>query len=312
MLMKRIFLLALAVLLLWSSGSLAKILSVPQRYQEKDQWCWAGVSQAVLEYYGTSKTQTQIAQYGTNGLNIWNWLWGSSTNPTRNGIDLILMHFAGLPTGKYSSYLSKTTVQYYIDGRKPFVIRWGWDSGGGHFVVGKGISGDYVYLMDPWNGPTVSTYSWVVRGSSHTWTHTLTNETAGPAPDLIVQTPVLNSQSLEPGQTLIISVKVHNQGDGTSKATTFRYYRSTDSTITRSDTFLGTDAVAQLNGGGTSNEKIYLAAPNKYGTYWYGACVDAVTDELSTSNNCSAGVNLGVRPPFTLTPMYHLLLRSAP
>lgn len=172
----------IVVILTWSNTCFSTVLNVPQRFQEKDQWCWAATSQAVLEYYGTYQTQTQIAQYGTNGVNTWNWLFSNSTNPTRNGIKLILMHFAQLTTAKHYSSKSLTRIKTEINARRPFVIRWGWDSGGGHFVVGKGIEGDKVYLMDPWYGPTINTFNWVVRGSSHTWTHTLTNNISGPLP----------------------------------------------------------------------------------------------------------------------------------
>ena len=167
----------LALLLVFSlvSGpAFATVLDVKQHYQEQDQWCWAGSSQAILEYYGTVRTQTQIAQYGTDGANTWNWLWGYSTNPTRNGIDLILLHFAKLASTPYGSSLLESSVRAQIDARRPFVVRWGWDTGGGHFVVARGIEGDNMYLMDPWYGPTINTYSWVVQGSSHTWTHSLT------------------------------------------------------------------------------------------------------------------------------------------
>jgi ABC-type bacteriocin/lantibiotic exporter with double-glycine peptidase domain len=164
--------------LIWADAAGATVLNVPQKNQEQDQWCWAACSQAILEYYGTLKTQTEIAQYGTDGANIWNWLYGSSSNPTRNGMDLILDHFAGLATTSYTSLLSQLRVGTEINARRPFVIRWEWVSGGGHFVVGKGIDGDYLYLMDPWYGPTINTYSWVCQGSTHTWTHSLTLTTS--------------------------------------------------------------------------------------------------------------------------------------
>jgi len=170
----------LALALLWTNAAFATVLNVPQRYQEQSQWCWAGCSQAILEYYGTSKTQTQIAAYGTQGVNTWNYLWDSRPldDPPRYGIDLILLHFAGLASSHNYSALSQSGVLNEINARRPFVIRWGWDNGGGHFIVGKGIDGDYVYLMDPWYGPTINTYSWVVHGSTHTWTHTLTLNSA--------------------------------------------------------------------------------------------------------------------------------------
>ena len=166
--------------LIYAHTAWAAVLTVPQKYQEQTQWCWSGCSQAILEYYGTMKTQTEIAQYGTDGANTWNWLYGSSTDPTRNGIDLILNHFASLATTPYASALSQLRVAAEIKVRRPFVIRWGWDSGDGHFVVGKGIDGDYLYLMDPWYGPTINTYSWVCQGSTHTWTHSLTLNTSPP------------------------------------------------------------------------------------------------------------------------------------
>jgi ABC-type bacteriocin/lantibiotic exporter with double-glycine peptidase domain len=166
--------------LLYAHTAWAAVLNVPQKYQEQTNWCWSACSQAILEYYGTKRTQTQIAQYGTDGANEWNWLYGSSSSPTRNGINLILNHFAGLATTPYASTLSQLRVATEIKAHRPFVIRWGWDSGGGHFVVGKGIDGDYLYLMDPWYGPTINTYSWVCQGSTHTWTHTLTLNTSPP------------------------------------------------------------------------------------------------------------------------------------
>ena len=49
-----------------------------------------------------------------------------------------------------------------------------------------------------------------------------------------------------------------------------------------------------LAASGTSAESISLTAPSSAGTYYYGACVDTVPDESSTTNNCSAGVRVDV------------------
>lgn len=171
--------------LLWAHAAFATVLNVPQKYQEQDQWCWAASSQAILAYYKTQKTQTEIAQYGTEGVNTWNWLVGSSphtsTDPARNGIDLILFHFAKLATYQWDWSISQTQVQSEIDARRPFVIYWAWDGGGGHFLVAKGIDGDYVTLMNPATGTSLNTYSWVQKGGGHTWTDTLTLNTSPPA-----------------------------------------------------------------------------------------------------------------------------------
>ena len=85
-----------------------------------------------------------------------------------------------------------------------------------------------------------------------------------------------------------------NVGDGESPATTLRYYRSADATISSSDTEVGTDAVGALSASGTSAESIDLTAPSTAGRYYYGACVEAVSGESDTTNNCSAAVQVDV------------------
>ncbi len=70
---------------------------------------------------------------------------------------------------------------------------------------------------------------------------------------------------------------------------TVRYHRSTDVTITTTDTEVGTDAVGTLAAAGTSSESISLTAPSPADTYYYGACVDSVTDESDTTNNKKPG-----------------------
>ena len=152
----------------------AEVLNIPDVHQEQDQWCWAGCSKAILDYYGFSFTQSQIAQFGTNGDNTWNWLYGESSNPTRKGIDLILYHFGSLVTQSYVRTISIQEIEMLISTGRPFVIRWGWNTGGGHFIVGKGSSGEIIYAMDPWYGSeTISSYNWFCSGDGHYWTHTL-------------------------------------------------------------------------------------------------------------------------------------------
>ena len=116
-------------------------------------------------------------------------------------------------------------------------------------------------------------------------------------PDLEVQSPSVNDSSLDTGASFTLSATVRNAGDGAAAATTLRYYRSTDAAITSADTSVGTDAVGGLSGGATSPESISLTAPSTAGTSYYGACVDAVTGESDTTNNCSSAVSVTVSPP---------------
>ena len=113
-------------------------------------------------------------------------------------------------------------------------------------------------------------------------------------PDLEVGSVSASDTSPETGASFTLSATVTNAGDAESAATTLRYYRSTDATITTSDTQEGTDAVGTLAASGTSPESITLTAPDSAGTYYYGACVDSVTDESDTADNCSSSVTVTV------------------
>ena len=115
-------------------------------------------------------------------------------------------------------------------------------------------------------------------------------------PDLRVYAIVVSGppSGNPPGGSINLSAGVGNYGDESSAATTLRYYRSTDATITTSDTSVGTSAVWSLGVGATSSVQITLTLPSSAGTYYYGACVDAVADESDTTNNCSVSVGVDV------------------
>ena len=118
---------------------------------------------------------------------------------------------------------------------------------------------------------------------------------AAPAPDLVVDPPSVSDSTPDAGASFTLSATVRNQGDGSSGFTTLHYYRSTDSTITAADTQVGTDdLVLYLNALDSSDKWTDLTAPETPGTYYYGACVDAVPDESDTTNNCSTAVTVAV------------------
>ncbi len=84
-----------------------------------------------------------------------------------------------------------------------------------------------------------------------------------------------------------------------------RYYRSemlTEAWLrlrelvddTPDDTEVGTDSVSALGANESSDESITLTAPTSPGTYHYGACVDTVSNEENTANNCSGPVRITV------------------
>ena len=120
----------------------------------------------------------------------------------------------------------------------------------------------------------------------------LSNSSA--VPDLVVISPSVSDSTLTTGQPFTINVTVRNQGAGVSSGTTLRYFRSADSIISTLDTPLGTEAIAALSANATSPRNLNTAAPMAVGTFWVGACVDAVGGEKNTVNNCSSGAQISV------------------
>ena len=112
--------------------------------------------------------------------------------------------------------------------------------------------------------------------------------------DLVVDTPTVDTSAPAAGTSFTLNATVRNLGNGASVSTTLRYFLSTDSTITTGDTEVGTDSVSSLDASESGASSITLTAPSTPGTYYYGACVDAVSDESDTTNNCSTAVTVTV------------------
>ncbi len=116
------------------------------------------------------------------------------------------------------------------------------------------------------------------------------------SPDLIVSTPTVSDNALTPGQSFTLSVTVRNRGAGQAASTTLRYYRSTDAAISTSDAPVGADVLGGLMASGAVDRSIGLTSPSSAGTYYYGACVEPVSGESDTGNNCSSAVAVTVAP----------------
>ena len=141
---------------------------------------------------------------------------------------------------------------------------------------------------EPWDLPTESSVSGSLPPGGDT------------VADLVVASASVTSETPMPGQSFELMATVRNRGTGESAATTLRYYQSTDATITASDTQVGTAAVGTLAALGSSSASLALTAPAEAGTYYYGACVDTVTGESDTTNNCSGSVGVTVQPATSL------------
>ena len=152
-------------------------------------------------------------------------------------------------------------------------------------TAGQTSSGTLSYFDtagEPWDLPTRNSVSGSLPPSGDT------------VADLVVASVSVSSDTPMPGQSFELRATVRNAGTGASTATTLRYYRSSDATISMGDTEVGTDAVSALAASSTSDGSISLTAPSTAGTYYYGACVDPVSGESNSQNNCSTAVRVTI------------------
>ena len=115
-------------------------------------------------------------------------------------------------------------------------------------------------------------------------------------PNLIVRDVNLDSTVLSNGQAVTFSVVVSNLGNRDATSTVLRWYGSTDFS-----TQLGEKTVDSLSIG--EYEKVtssFVADTNHFGRYYYQVCIDAVSIEANTINNCSQ-VRVTISPQGTPT-----------
>ena len=113
-------------------------------------------------------------------------------------------------------------------------------------------------------------------------------------PDLVVESPSASAIAVQPGASFTLTATVHNRGNERATATTLRYFRSSNPTISTGDTEVGAVAADALDASTASERSTDVTAPAVFGTYYYGACVDVVDGESDTGNNCSAAVAVTV------------------
>ncbi len=199
--MRACLLLTMVTLVSTPSWATISTLAVPKRGQEQSNWCWAACTSAILSYYGKEVEQGHIA---TEACRRHTWCgfcncWTDPGNTTccnktnamhaTSGSMKDLFSRWGLKTWALPTTLSWNSVKTEIvTDKQPFVIRWGWDTGGGHFIVGRGVNDNEgysdVYYMNPLpvgqGEYRIGDYSWMVDGDNHEWTHTLKMATAYP------------------------------------------------------------------------------------------------------------------------------------
>jgi hypothetical protein len=142
-------------------------LGVPLIGQEKSNWCWNASSNMILEFYGFTPNQPDVADWAVEGWNVGNHLSATTVGPlatpdkpssgtyNRKGCGLVLTKFGPIDSTFLDRCLTMDEVKSEIDNKQPamLAVRWlskGKDAGG-HAIVLCGYSGDStIVLHDPW------------------------------------------------------------------------------------------------------------------------------------------------------------------
>ena len=185
------------------------------------------------------------------------------------------------------SFLPNAYIRVTVDGNE----QWG-SSGRWYFIEDHNGSRPGFFLVhDELGGNELSLGSWF----ADEWL-VLAIKTSEEGPDLVVESVTASESSVDPEGSFTLSATVRNQGDSEATYTTLRYYRSADSAIDTSDTEVATSDLRRLDEDETDNESEQVDASGEAGTYYFGACVDSVSNESNTQNNCSSGVTVTVLP----------------
>ncbi|MBU1700718.1 MAG: C39 family peptidase [Candidatus Eisenbacteria bacterium] len=194
----------------------AKFLSVPVVGQEQTNWCWAACTEAVLDYYAISAEQCDIANAACSDHSP-SWCSSCVSDPDyccnnpghatccnksncmygAPGCLADLLATWGLGSAGYAGVLSLSTIRNDINVNcRPIIINWYWTAGGGHYIVGRGVTSDnMIYYMNPLpvgsGGYHIASYNWVVDSSDHSWEFSLRMVSGHycPGPDVVVCEP---------------------------------------------------------------------------------------------------------------------------
>ena len=118
------------------------------------------------------------------------------------------------------------------------------------------------------------------------------------APDLVINSGRVDRSTIKQGQGVRLHITLTNRGMRAAPATTIRFYRSLDATISpEADTELRAVPVGGLGPGSSYTTWALLPSPFAVGVYYYGACLDAVESEFDTTNNCSDAIEITTEAP---------------
>ncbi|MEK2478947.1 papain-like cysteine protease family protein [Streptomyces noursei] len=152
-----------------------KALDISMQKQVKDQWCWDATGLTIANFWG----YTRYNQYDFCRLAAQNNRLDCNNRPATLGDMANGLRNMGFPSSGSDLYRNASfgETRTEIANGRPFAVRIGWNSGGGHMnvVYGYESTSNMIAVGDPW--PTTKTYTWwnystYSGNNSFRWTHT--------------------------------------------------------------------------------------------------------------------------------------------
>ncbi|MGW3043910.1 papain-like cysteine protease family protein [Kitasatospora sp. NPDC001159] len=149
-------------------------LDITMQKQVQDQWCWDASGLTVATYWGYNQyNQYDFCRLAQQGR----WLDCNDRPATlddmANGLSAMGFRNSGHDLNRNASFSEVTNE---IANGRPFAVRIGWTSGGGHMnvIYGYDSTSNMIAVGDPW--PSTQTYTWwnfntYVNNGSFQWTH---------------------------------------------------------------------------------------------------------------------------------------------
>lgn len=163
----------------------------PSYIQEQTQWCWAACTKMVYWNYEPGSINqcdavnvSKSNEFYTGCNNLANSYASACTSPSTfnspqslygcNGSLQNILSNYGISSTAYSYSFSASTVASNTAARKLMIARWGWNGGGGHFVVINRYKNGNVYFNNPLSGSVIWNYNtFKTANGQGNWTHTL-------------------------------------------------------------------------------------------------------------------------------------------
>ncbi|MFG2291829.1 papain-like cysteine protease family protein [Streptomyces sp. NPDC048603] len=151
----------------------SRTLKIDMQKQVRTQWCWDASGVTIAKYWGRTVTQEQFCRLAAQGT----WVDCNNQPATledmANGLARLGLRDSGRSLYRNASF-GETAGE--IGAGRPFGVRFGWRSGGGHMnvIYGYDKASNMIAVGDPWQ--TTQTYTWwnyntYVNNNSFQWTH---------------------------------------------------------------------------------------------------------------------------------------------